>query len=150
MRVIGRLFRHLCPLIRTEGNWEAWLKFFVKGVAEVSRSATETARHIVTLREKHQELIFTRIAKHGKAIALLDYLFKQPIVTARLVEQRIECVFATSARLLEQFTKLGILKETTGGQRNRRFEYRPYLELFEPERMIRYKRASRTALTRSE
>lgn len=133
--------------IRTDGNWEGWLKFFLKGVAEVSRSATETARRILDLRQKHQELIFKRVANHGKAITLLDYLFQQPIVTVRLIEQQVHCAFVTAARLIDQFEKLGIVKEITGGQRNRRFEYAPYLALFEPDRKPRYPRKTETALT---
>jgi Fic family protein len=43
--------------VRTEGNWEGWLKFFLKGIFEVSESATITARAILNLREKHRELI---------------------------------------------------------------------------------------------
>jgi Fic family protein len=126
--------------IRNDGHWEQWLKFFLKGVAEVSRSATENARRILNLREKHQGLIFTKAANQAKAIGLLDYLFEQPIVTVRLVEERLQCAFVTAGRLLEQFAELGIVREITGGQRNRRYEYSPYMALFEPEGITRYPR----------
>ena len=69
----------------------------------------------------------------ANAVGLLDYLFEQPIVTARLVEERLDCAYMTADKLLKQFAELKIVKETTGGQRNRRFEYSPYLALFEPE-----------------
>jgi DNA-binding IclR family transcriptional regulator len=68
----------------------------------------------------------------ANAIGLLDYLFEQPIVTARLVEERLNCAFMTADKLLKQFAELRIVRETTGGQRYRRFEYSPYLALFEP------------------
>jgi Fic family protein len=126
--------------IRNDGHWEQWLKFFLKGVAEVSRSATENARRILNLREKHQGLIFTKVANQAKAIGLLDYLFEQPIVTVRLVEEHLQCAFVTAGRLLDQFADLGIVSEITGGQRNRRYEYSPYMALFEPEGISRYPR----------
>ena len=62
----------------------------------------------------------------------MDYLFEQPIVNVRLVEQQVKCAFVTADKLLKQFEELGIVKEVTGGQRNRRYEYSPYLALFEP------------------
>src|SRR5271156_4210766 len=53
MRHRQSYYEHL-QAIRNDGNWEAWLGFFLKGVSEVSRSATETARQILDLRRKHQ------------------------------------------------------------------------------------------------
>jgi hypothetical protein len=49
----------------------------------------------------------------------------------------------TADKLLKQFEELGIVKETTGGQRNRRYEYAPYLALFEPQGITRYPRKAR-------
>src|SRR5580658_205384 len=118
--------------IRNDGHWEAWLKFFLKGVGEVSRSATETARRILELRQKHLTLIRKQAVNQAHAAGLLDYLFEQPIVTARLVEERLGCAYMTADKLLKQLAELKIVKETTGGQRYRRFEYSPYLALFEP------------------
>ena len=118
--------------IRNDGNWEAWLKFFLKGVGEVSRSATETARKILELRQKHQALIRDKASNQTNAALLLDYLFEQPIVNVRLVEEHVKCAFVTADKLVKQFEELGIVKEVTGGQRNRRYEYSPYLALFEP------------------
>ncbi len=122
--------------IRNDGHWEAWLKFFLKGVGEVSRSATETARRILELRQKHLAVVRSKVANQAHAVGLLDYLFKQPIVTARLVEERLNCTFVTADKLLKKFAELKIVKETTGGQRNRHFEYSPYLALFEPEGVL--------------
>lgn len=118
--------------IRNDGHWEAWLKFFLKGVGEVSRSATETARRILELRQKHLALIRKQPVNQTHAAGLLDYLFEQPIVTARLVEERLGCAYMTADKLLKKFAELKIVQETTGGQRYRRFEYLPYLALFEP------------------
>lgn len=118
--------------IRNDGNWEAWLKFFLKGVGEVSRSATETARKIFELRQKHQSLIRDKASNQTNAGLLLDYLLEQPIVNVRLVEAHVKCAFVTADKLVKQFEKLRIVKEVSGGQRNRRYEYSPYLALFEP------------------
>jgi Fic family protein len=119
--------------IRNDGQWESWLKFFLRGVGEVSRSATDTARRILDLRQRHLALIRKQPVNQANATGLLDYLFEQPIVSARLVEERLGCAYMTADKLLKQFSELNIARETTGGQRYRRFEYSPYLALFEPE-----------------
>jgi Fic family protein len=118
--------------IRNDGNWEGWLKFFLKGVAEVSRSASDTARRILELRRSHQVLVRSRARNQTKALILLDYLLEQPIVNARLLEKHMKSSFVSADKLLKQFAEIGIVREITGARRNRRYEYSPYLALFEP------------------
>ncbi|HMD97012.1 MAG TPA: Fic family protein [Terriglobia bacterium] len=119
--------------VRNAGDWEGWLKFFVRGVDEVSQEATETARTILNLREGHRQTIAAKLAGSANGLQLLDALFEQPVVTIRRVEQRLGCVYAAASKLVDQFVGLGLLEEVTGFQRNRRFRYEPYLALFEPQ-----------------
>jgi Fic family protein len=118
--------------IRNDGNWEGWLKFFLRGVEEVSDEAIHTSRQIFALREQHRELLNGSLGTSAASgLRLLDYLYEQPIVNVRVVERRLKSSFVTANKLVEQFVKLEILKETTGGLRNRRYSYVPYLTLFE-------------------
>ncbi|MBF2008740.1 MAG: Fic family protein [Chlorogloeopsis fritschii C42_A2020_084] len=118
--------------IRTDGDWEGWLKFFLRGVFEVSQSATATARSILNLRETHREIIGQKISSSNYGLRLLDFLFQQPIVTVRLVEEHLQCAYVTASKTVEQFVELGFLREITGWQRNRLYRYEPYLALFQP------------------
>jgi Fic family protein len=115
--------------VRDQGDWEGWIAYFLKGVAETAEQATDTARAILALRERHQELVRAqRLERYG--LPLLDTLFAQPLVNARSVERTLGVTYATANRLLSLFTDLGVLEETTGARRNRRFRYSPYLALF--------------------
>lgn len=118
--------------IRNNGDWEGWIKFFLRGVSEVSRAATGAAHSIVTLRETQRANINKRFAAASIAnsMKLLDLLFDHPIVTVRIVEENLNCAFVTANKLVDEFVKHGILKETTGGQRNRVFRFAPYLDIF--------------------
>jgi Fic family protein len=118
--------------VRVDGHWEQWLKFFLRGVAEVSESATSTAREILALQEKHRRLVTAHATTPATALRLLDYLFQQPLISVRVVERELDCAFVTANKLVEQFIEWKLLDETTGGQRNRQFEYKPYLALFSP------------------
>lgn len=114
--------------IRGSGDWEGWLKFFLRGVYEVSQSATSTARAILNLREQHRQAV---VGTGGAGVRLLDYLFEQPIVTIRMVEKKMECSYVTANKLVDQMCEMELLREITGQQRNRRYRYEPYLALFE-------------------
>ena len=117
--------------IRNDGGFEGWLKFFLRGVHEVSRSAATTARAILDLREDHRRIVAERAINAAHGFRLLDYLYEQPVINVRLVEQELGCSYLTANKLVEQFAELGLLTETTGGRRNRRYSYVPYLALFE-------------------
>jgi Fic family protein len=118
--------------IRNEGNWEGWLKFFLRGIDEVSQAATVTARAILSLREGHRQAIAQKMGGSAAGLRLLDFPFEQPLISMRLVEQHLQCSYVTASKLVEQFVELDLLRETTGWQRNRRYRYEPYLALFEP------------------
>ncbi len=116
--------------VREQGDWEGWLRFFLRGVAESAEAATETARAIVRMREALRNVVQEQgLGLHG--LRLLDLLFHFPVVNVRLVEQRLGVVFATANKLLKRFEELGLVNETTGGKKFRRFRYTPYLALFE-------------------
>lgn len=117
--------------VRTEGNWEGWLKFFLRGIFEVSESATSTARSILNLREQHRELIGREINNSGYGLRLLDLLFEKPIINIPLVEEYLECSYGTANKTVKQLEKLGLIREITGWQRNRLYRYEPYLTLFD-------------------
>jgi Fic family protein len=117
--------------VRTSGDWEGWLRFFLRGVTEVSAAATQTARSILKLREDGRQIL----ANNAMGGRLLDYLFEKPVLTVRAAEEHLGCSFVTASKLVEELARQGLLKETTGQKRNRMFRYEPYLALFEQHGM---------------
>ena len=116
--------------VRADGNWEGWLSFFLRGVAEVADEATRTARAILELREQHRALVAQKGVSTTSALALLESLYEAPVTTAAVVQRRLGCTHPTANKLLRLFVDWGLLTETTGQQRNRRYRYQPYLDLF--------------------
>jgi len=116
--------------IRDDGSWEDWLAFFVDGIGQVAREATDRALEIVHLRDEHRNLIAARLGKRvPNALALLDQLFRQPVVSAKTVEALIDVSQPTASALVRDLDRLGILRELTGRARNRLFAYQRYLGL---------------------
>jgi len=116
--------------VRQNGDWEGWLGFFLEGVAEVASEATATARSIVTLRETDWAQVRSEGLAATNLMRLLDVLFRQPIVTVPYVRDRLGVRYQTANELIERLVAKGILAETTGQKRNRRFGYKRYLALF--------------------
>ena len=117
--------------IRDEGAWEAWLKFFLRGVTDVSREATETARAIVDLREKDRERIVNQLGRvAGNALKVHEQLFRFPMVSVNLIAETLDVSFTSANRLVERMVESEILVEGTGNARNRIFVYSQYISLF--------------------
>jgi Fic family protein len=114
--------------VREEGDWEGWLTFFLRGVAETSADATKTAKQIVSLRESHRARIQEALSPNG--LRLLDLLFRRPMVNIALIQERLTLSFVTAAKMIEGLAELGIVEEITGARRNRVYRYSPYLALF--------------------
>lgn len=117
--------------VRDEGDWEAWLTFFLRGVAEVSEQATQTARRILALREEHR----TRITDHfgraaGNGHRVLETLYRRPIVSVKQVREMTGTTNPAANELVRRFVEQGILLEVTGQKRNRRYRYDGYVRLF--------------------
>ncbi len=123
--------------VRDAGTWERWLTFFLRGVVEVSKQATDTARQILVLREEHRRVItdnFGRAAANGHRV--LEYIYEYPIVSVSSVQRLTGITYTAANNLVARMANCGILHEFTGQTRNRRFMYRDYIGLFhdtEPE-----------------
>jgi Fic family protein len=64
-------------------------------------------------------------------VALLDVLFRQPLVNSNWVQQHLDVTSPTANKALERLCELGILREVTGNKRNRTYRYDAYVDLFE-------------------
>ncbi|MCC6625842.1 MAG: Fic family protein [Chloroflexi bacterium] len=121
--------------VRDTGDWEGWLAFFLRGVAEVSAQATETARRILAMREEHRALLTEQLGRAaGNGHRVLEQLYERPIVSINDVEAVTGTTYQAANHLVSRLVDLGILVEVTGQKRHRRFRYDAYIQLFaEPD-----------------
>jgi Fic family protein len=117
--------------VRDSGNWEDWLKFFLRGVYEVAQEAAATARGIVNLKEEHRQLVLSKMGRRsGTAIALLESLYFRPIFNVEHAEAVTNLSYPNANSLIKDLSDIGLLEEITGQKRNRAFSYAPYLAVF--------------------
>lgn len=116
--------------VRNDGDWEGWLKFFLRGVYDVSRSATDTAREILALREQHRQLFTNKISSTANALKLLDFMYENPVFSVNRAKEHLSCAYGTAASIVQELEALDVLREITGQHRNRLFIYDAYMKLF--------------------
>jgi Fic family protein len=114
--------------VRVDGNFEAWTRFFLEGICEVSRMVLETTRRIQVLeRVDSDRLVAEGEGSHG--IHLLRGLMLQPVVMAKDVAKRVGVSYTKANSLIGTCERLGILRQISKGKRNRRFVYQDYVDI---------------------
>ena len=115
--------------VRREGDWEGWIKFYLRGVYEISRQATEAAKAIMDLMANDRQ----RLAELGKAaptaLKLIDLLYKRPYVTISIVAKELSISSPAAAKAVNNLVGSDILKEVSGKKRDRIFLYETYLAI---------------------
>ena len=122
-------YYELLQLVRTEGVWEDWLEFFLEGVAETAKQAAETATRILDLFRRDRE----RINKLGRAatntLRVHEHLQKVLVLSIPATANTLGVSTPTVRAAIDHLLVLGIVRETTGRQRGRRFVYSGYLDI---------------------
>jgi len=124
----GEYYRRLSA-VRTEGDWEGWVGFFLEGV---EAAATDAERGIVAVAtlvaaDRRRLLAAPRIGAVG--LRLFELLPLMPRFTIEQVRQKLATTFPTATAAVKLLEELGIVTELTGQKKNRCFSYAAYVEL---------------------
>lgn len=126
-----KLYYDLLEEIRARGSWETWLEFILKGVKETAEQATEGAQRILKLFEENEERIKTLRRASSSALQLHDYLQIHPVTNFQAVVKHTNLSMPTVTKTMKHLKTLKIVRETTGGKRNRIYAYDAYLKILE-------------------
>ena len=117
--------------VRTEGDWESWVRFYLEGISDTAVKAIRAANAIQTLFLKNEELLSNQQRTAGSSLRVHAHLQKRPIVSIKDVADNTGLAFQSALTTLERLCDLGIVEEITGKQRNRIYTYSAYLDLLD-------------------
>jgi len=123
------IYYDLLMKVRTEGDWEEWIKFFLKGIGEISGEAANTAKEIIQLKEKLITTLYEKSISSIYAVKFIDYLFEAPIIEVKNLSERFSVHKDTANELVKKFEGIGILKEITGKQRYKKYLFKEYVDI---------------------
>lgn len=121
----------LLQQVRLEGNWEAWLRFFLEGVMTTSEQATATARRIIGLFDQDSRRIESIGRAAGSTLRVHGFLRKHPLTTIGAVAEELALTTPTVTAALNHLQRLQIVRETTGRSRDRLYAYSDYLSILQ-------------------
>jgi Fic family protein len=104
--------------VRQTGNAVPWIELFLEAVKTQAADAVARARRIVELRERYRAA--ASAIPSSKGMALVDLVCERPIVSSRVVEDRLGVTRPTALKLLRQLEAVGVLSEADHGPRGQR------------------------------
>jgi cell filamentation protein, protein adenylyltransferase len=121
-------YYRLLDLVRAEGDWEAWLDFFLEGVESTAANAVQTAQRLVAL-FKEDDARIKSLGRATSALRVFNAMCERPVTTLNEVRGRAGASFPTATKGMDALLRLGIARELTGQRRNRVFAYQRYLDI---------------------
>lgn len=119
----------LLQRVRQDGAWEEWLEFFLEGVESTAKQAAETAVELNRLFAADRK----RIQEIGRpaltALRVHEYMQMKPLISIGLAARALNLTVTTVGTALARLESLGIVRETTGRERDRIFAYSHYVEI---------------------
>ncbi|KAF0283786.1 MULTISPECIES: Fic family protein [Spiribacter] len=115
--------------VRYDGDWEAWLDFFLEGVQVTATGAVDTADRLVTLFREDAQQIQNLGRASANTLRVFDALRSRPVASIKDLRRRSDLSAPTVGRAVDALEEMGVVDEITGRQRDRVYVYRRYLNI---------------------
>jgi Fic family protein len=122
-------YYELLDRVRTAGDWETWVEFFLTGVRDTSNQGADTARQILTLIETDRREIEKLGRPAASTLRVHRLLETNPIISIPVAAEKLSISAPTVAKSIDHMQRLKVLREITGKQRHRLFVYQRYLDI---------------------
>jgi len=123
------IYYELLDRVRHEGDWEAWLAFFLDGVRETADGAVATAQRLAAMFRDDRIQIEQKGRRAGSALRVHEALKAHPLLSLPAICERTSLSFPAASSAMDLLLELGVTRELTGKRRNRLFLYDRYLAI---------------------
>jgi len=122
-------YYRLLQEVRERGAWEAWLEFFLDGVAQTADQAFETAMRIADLFKADRDRIAATGDRAGSISRLHELLQQSPYLTAPAAVEKSGLTMPTVNSAFAELQRLSIVTEVTGRRRGRVYSYKAFVDI---------------------
>lgn len=106
--------------VSQDGDWIAWIDFFLRGVKKSAAEATDQAVALLDLRQRYHRQ-FQKSRASASLLRLIDRLFQSPSITIKQASELLNMTHQGAANNIHRLEDAGILREVTGQKRNQVF-----------------------------
>lgn len=120
-------YYHRLGAVRTEGDWEGWLAFFLEGVAVVAKEAVVTARRLHSIVDESRARLLERSDTTVLSLRLFELLPQHPILTVNRAVELLDCSRPAAAKALKVLEAADVLHAQDERKKNRAVVFGEYL-----------------------
>ena len=114
--------------VRTDGDWEGWMRFFLEGVFETSQQAVSTAQRVLALFAEDRARLAEALGRRaGSALRVHECLERRPILAVSETADELGLSRPTVRACIEAMQEMDIAREITGRERRRLYVYDAYI-----------------------
>jgi Fic family protein len=124
------LYYDKLTFVREKNDLKGWIEFFLEAIIETSKSSIDSFKQILNLKNKMETKIPTFGKKAQNAKSLIDFLYKQPVISVNDIVKSLNISKPTANNLIKDFEHKNILKEITGNQRNKIYIFDEYITIY--------------------
>jgi Fic family protein len=124
-----REYYRLLSAVRSDGDWESWVSFFLEAVAAAATEAERAIVDIASLVNADRRRLLAAPRVGAVALRLFEVLPVMPRFTIEHLRQKLATTFPTATAAVKLLEETGIVTELTGQKKNRSFSYKAYVEL---------------------
>lgn len=116
--------------VRTHGDWEGWLRFFLKGVLETVSKAEELASAMLAMFDAHETQLLKKLGgRSSSALRVHQFMRRQPVFSAPKAARGSGLTAPTVTSCIVAMKRLRMVRELKTSKRPRLYAYQPYIEL---------------------
>ncbi len=115
--------------VRTKGNFEQWIKFFLLAVDESAEDAIVTINELTKLHDKNYVVSSSTGRSAKTVIKVFNYLEGSPLIDIKKTSAALKLSFNAVSDAVNKLVELGILRQTENVRRSRVFAYEEYLRI---------------------
>lgn len=122
--------------VRTKGNFEQWIKFFLLAIYESAEDAIMTIEELNQLHVRNYEAVFDKGKPTKTLLKLFDYIEASPIIDIKKTSKELKVSFNAASNAINKLVSLGILRQTENVRRSRVFAYEEYLKILRKDTQV--------------
>ncbi len=123
------VYYQLLDLVRRGGDWEAWLSYFLEGIAATAQDGYSMTLRLRDLFAHHRAQLNALGRRSGSALRAHEALMKRPILSIGGIRRESGLSRSAAASAAADLVAEGIAREITGRRRDRVFAYSRYIEI---------------------
>ncbi|MCL4361683.1 Fic family protein [Candidatus Dependentiae bacterium] len=122
--------------VRTEGDFEGWIKFYLTAIRDTAIDAYQRAKDIEKLRKQLMQIILEDkkfIKSRDIRLEALNILFSSPIINIREMSLQLGTSYNTANKIISDFLELDFLVKETKQKRGKLFRFKKYWDILDRE-----------------